>query len=359
MSYTRNIISSVSGSRTVSVSYPASERGGSTSVTVEVDIPVTIALTVDTSGFDRSIANFGGRANLLTGAVVATQAAHVASIAGNAAKVADNILKGFFGVIQSEISQQILEYRTRCEALLLTLNDMKTACLGKKSLMQKDYARIAERFAAVFEDLDQELANRIHAVDVAAFSLREAANAQVVRSTATSASTLPTIYAGEESHGRASLGLGSLRRNALKLIYSAREYMAGDRQVSQSLGSILSGGEHSSHRDKHVPILFAEMDGLDGAAKQEALVADTATLAALDTRGVQDHLTRSFRESRRTWAPMDDNTSARIGPILNRQIAAMTVGDGAYESRLAATMIQLWRTNRPATLQSSDHLGQR
>ena len=60
MSYTRTYSRTVSGSRTVSVSYPASEHGGSRSVTVNIDVPVNINLSVDTRQFDYSVAHCVG-----------------------------------------------------------------------------------------------------------------------------------------------------------------------------------------------------------------------------------------------------------------------------------------------------------
>jgi hypothetical protein len=62
MSYTRRYHEVVT--KTVSVSYPASQNGGSTSVTVSV--PVDVNIHVDTLPFDSSINSCNNTVNTLT-----------------------------------------------------------------------------------------------------------------------------------------------------------------------------------------------------------------------------------------------------------------------------------------------------
>ena len=171
MSYSRTYRKTIripySGS--VSYSYGPSEHGGSgvahysgTAVEeVEVDIKV------DTDPFDAGVANCNKHVDVLTGSVVATEAAQVKSIQQKAKQIGDTVVNGFFNTVRFEISTQIVELQKKVEALLL---DMNEKLLALKAQMEKDYHRVSEQYGKIFGELNQELDNRVHALDQPVFS---------------------------------------------------------------------------------------------------------------------------------------------------------------------------------------------
>jgi len=173
MSYTRTYRKTIripySGS--VSYSYGPSQSGGSgtayysgTAVEeVEVDIEV------DTVPFDHSVATCNNHVDALTGSVVATQAAQVKSIKEKAKKVGDTVVNGFFEVIRFEISNQIVELQKTVDALLLDMRESQKKLMALKVQMEKDYHRKSEQYANIFNDLNKELDNRVHALDQPVF----------------------------------------------------------------------------------------------------------------------------------------------------------------------------------------------
>ena len=95
-SFTRTVAVHYSGSK--SVSYPASQNGGSMSVsysgTAYEDVEVNIH--VDTDPFDASEERCNDHVNGLTASVGVMNAAQCAAIAENADKVSQTIIDGFF-----------------------------------------------------------------------------------------------------------------------------------------------------------------------------------------------------------------------------------------------------------------------
>ena len=89
MRYTRRFTGYVHYSGTVS--YPASEHGGSVSYSGEE--PVYITIDVDTDAFDASVGNCNTAVNGLTSAVVATEAAQVESKRRAAKQIAATIVR--------------------------------------------------------------------------------------------------------------------------------------------------------------------------------------------------------------------------------------------------------------------------
>ena len=185
MSYSRSYSETVYKvvSDTVSYDYPASEKGGRGSVYVEIEaqIPVDVNIFVDTSSFDRSVEHCGNNVDLLTGAVVATEVAEIASIKENSERVADTIIGGFFSYIRSEISQQIAELTQNIDAQLMHLKELMQSCRSKKNQMEGDFNRISGRYVKIFEDLNNELSNRIFELDKPTFVFKKETDNQKIR----------------------------------------------------------------------------------------------------------------------------------------------------------------------------------
>lgn len=172
--YTKKIAVPYSGYATETFSYPASESGGSRTVRVYYEgtayEDVQVDIEVDTDPFDRGVANCNNHVDVLTGSVVATQAAQVESIKQKAKQIGDTVVNGFFNTVRFEISTQIVELQKRVEALLLDMNEKQKKLLALKAQMEKDYHRVSEQYGKIFGELNQELENRVHALDQPVFS---------------------------------------------------------------------------------------------------------------------------------------------------------------------------------------------
>jgi len=349
VSYSQTYSEVVSGARTVSVSYPASERGGSTSVTVHVDIPISVTIGVDTRPFDYSVGNCVAGVTALAGALTGAGAAQTRAIAVGANKVADSILGGFFKLIRSELTQQISETKSRCNALLLKLADLKGACLSRKAQMADDFSRIADRYVKLFRDLDHELANRVHAIDASAFSVAREATDQKERLLSSNASTVATLISSEDSLARTTLGVRLLRGNAMALLQNATSYIAVDRRLNQDLSVVLSPDQTGAVRDQYVPILYTEAEGT-GVAGQQAVVADTGSFKSLSAHAARQEIGRWFQEPKRRWAAMDGEAQIRIETFLRNYISASGAESGGQQARIGATIMGLWQARRPLAL---------
>ena len=85
-----------------------------------------------------------------TAAVVAMESAVIAAENASADKVCKNVNRGFFALLQSQISQKIANKQSRVEALLMKLAQQKRQLLGIKANMEREYGRITERYLRIF-----------------------------------------------------------------------------------------------------------------------------------------------------------------------------------------------------------------
>lgn len=172
--YTKRIAVPYSGYTTETFSYPASQSGGTRTVSVHYSgtayEDVQVNINVDTVPFDAGVANCNSHVDALTGSVVATKTAQVASIREKAKQIGDTVVNGFFNTVRFEISTQIVELQKRVDALLLDMHEKQKKLMALKDQMEKDYHRVTAQYGKIFDDLNKELDNRVHALDQPVFS---------------------------------------------------------------------------------------------------------------------------------------------------------------------------------------------
>lgn len=340
MSYSRSYHESVtvSGSQSRSVSYPKSETGGSMTVTVNYTerVPVDITINVDTIPFDRSVLTANENVNLLTGSVVATEAAHVAAKVKNAAKISDSITKGFFGLIQSEISQQLAEMKPRIDALLVEMIQYQEACRSKKEQLESDFRRITERHSKLFLDLDKELHHRVYMLNQSAITALEALTACTRRPLTGLSAGVSTVFNKEGSYLQSILFATGLKRKAVALIENAKKYLQSEKDLSTQLDIILENTRVNSATTKHIPVIYFE-------ASRSSDTSDTGIVISEKMPSLHDKketLKEAFLSQTGEW----ENIDAKDREHIDRFLTSRLSGEGhQLTSRIADQIMRLWK----------------
>lgn len=130
-----------------------------------------IPCSVDTTPMAAELQSVSNHVKGTTAAVVTMQSAVIAAENNSANKVCSNVNRGFFTLVQSQISQKIANKQSRVEALLMQLAQQKRQLLGIKSNMEREYGRIAARYLKIFTNINKELETRIRQIDQPVFEL--------------------------------------------------------------------------------------------------------------------------------------------------------------------------------------------
>lgn len=101
MSYSRRFSRTVSVHYSGTVSYPASQTGGSVSYSGTAHELVEVDVHVDTGAFDASVAHCNNSVSGLTASVGAMNAAQCLAIRQNADKISKSIIDGFFSTVRT------------------------------------------------------------------------------------------------------------------------------------------------------------------------------------------------------------------------------------------------------------------
>lgn len=224
--YTKRIAVHYSGS--VSYSYPASQNGGygSASYSGVAYEDVAVNIEVDTVPFERGVEDCARHVDVLTGSVVATQAAQVESIQQKAEQIGNTIVDGFFNTVRFEIATQITELKKRVDALLLDMNEKQKKLQSLQNQMQRDYHRTTERYGHIFGELNKELENRVHALDQSVFTIADEMYNAEDRFMETDMLNIVAIAGKESAILDAQIGTALAKEHARVALNEANSFLA-------------------------------------------------------------------------------------------------------------------------------------
>lgn len=125
----------------------------------------TFNYTVDTKPMADEIKSVSRHVNATTGAVVAMQTAVIYAEEKAADHVCNNVNKGFYSLIRSQISQKMAKLQSDVDSHVMQLVQQKNALLNIKNRMQKDYNMISSRYIKLFNGLNSNLKQRVFELD--------------------------------------------------------------------------------------------------------------------------------------------------------------------------------------------------
>jgi hypothetical protein len=125
----------------------------------------TFNFTVDTKPMAKEIDSVSSSVNKTTGAVVAMQAAVISAENAATEHVCGNLNKGFYMLIQSQISQKKALYQSEVDSLIIQLTQQKKALLNIRNRMERDYNMISRRYNKLFTGLNTNLRTRVNELD--------------------------------------------------------------------------------------------------------------------------------------------------------------------------------------------------
>ena len=334
MSYTREYSEIVTGRvrRTVYIDYPASENGGSTSYEIdeEIDIPVDVNIHVDTNPFDYSIQSCENNVDILTASVVATEAAQIASKRENSIKVADSIIEGFFSYIKSEISQQIAELSTQIEAHLMHVKELANACVAMKKQMESDFNRISSRYASIFEDLNNELSNRIFQLDKPAFVFKKETDNQKIRTSDNDLVNIVTIFGVESGDLQSKVCVSIAKKRALDTLYKAKLFLWQQKKLNTTIQqSMLNENTTNSF---YVPICFIETNNVNFQIDKNIFIDEYLT--SLNNEHHKNQLTEQFSSNSTLWNNSSKENQKNLSSYFNSELNNSASGNDKHSVRV-------------------------
>jgi hypothetical protein len=349
MSNTQHYSETISGVEYENFDYPASENGGSQTVSFHWSEDVNITIHVDTTSFDHSVSTIKHHIDGLTVAVIATESVQLEEKVRSANAIGQSVTSGFFRLIGSEITQQMVALKSRVDSLFLKLNDMKSACQRIQQNMQQDYHRITDRYSGIFEEMDRELAKRIASLDEAAYALAREVSLEDRRSFDSTLSTVPTIFAEENSQAQSVLLASALRSRMNGLLQCAMAYLASEKRTSNAVSTMLEAGGRDDSATVCLPVMYLAARE-STPAPTEKIVTPPAPGPLTNDPEMKRKILAQFRERNLSWRPLSGESKNQIERFLFPLIDAIHTPSQDQDARVRKMILQLWKNHTPEAL---------
>lgn len=270
--FNRRIYVPYSGSMTVH--YPPSQNGGSKTVyyngTAYEDVEVDIH--VDTTPFDFGVANCNDQVNGLTESVGAMNAAQCVAIGKNAEKVSKTIIDGFFHTIRTDLGTQKVELEQAIESRLILLRQQAASLQEKQKTMGDDYARTTARYQKLFNDLNNELAIRVHEVDQPVFNLVKDVDEQSDRMLHTDMVQTAVTMSKESSLLQAQISAATVKHHALEAMSQAQSFLTSKVLSERTLqNTYVNGNGFNSY---FIPVCYMKTESENHQTNQQCILPD-------------------------------------------------------------------------------------
>ena len=335
MSYTKTIRKTVRIPYSGSVSYGPSQSGGSVSYSGTVTEEIEVNVEVDTEPFEESIYNCNQSIGGLTGAFVATEAAQIASINANAKKVSGAIVKGFFSTIRSEITQQIAELKSQVDATLIHLRGLAQRCVEKQKQMERDYNSIAKRYLKTFEDLNNELSNRIYELNKPAFAFSKQSNQQNNRAYENDLVSTVAVFGKEGAELEAKISASIVKKRALDTIEKANTFLLKQKQLEELINRNML--KESKNATAYAPICFIEMENeqkqIDKKLYQQEFISQMPTNELMDNFLKQN------------WHKLPEENIVQLKRYFNIEIDNRYSNSDNHNSRVKGHILKMLQLN--------------
>jgi len=214
--------------------------------------------TVDTKPMADEMRSVSRHVNATTGAVVAMQTAVIIAEEKAADHVCNNVNKGFYSLIRSQISQKMAKLQSEVDSHLMQLVQQKNALLSIKNRMQKDYNMIANRYIKLFNGLNSNLKQRVFELDKPTIDFAVKEVDKVSNRTKYLTATIP-IAQLESLAASQKIVASNVKYRGLNVIKSMRSFlfdMNTQKKITDQI--LINDGRYTETATVYIPIVICE-----------------------------------------------------------------------------------------------------
>lgn len=232
------------------------------------------SFTVETDEMGVALHSVSPHVDGATAAMVSMQSAVILAERRAADDICSNVNRGFFSLIRSQISQKIAISRSQVDARLLELRDLSNKLSTIKSIMQRDFQMITNRYIKLFRTLDLAMLARVRELDKALLDLTHKDLARMATRTGASQAAVP-VHQLESVRSAQQIAASSAKARAGRTIASMALFIEESNRQDSLTASILGGQSGDATATMLLPVLLVDADS--AATQQRQWLYYTAT----------------------------------------------------------------------------------
>lgn len=266
---------------------------------------------VSTRPMANELSSVSNNVNKVSGAVVAMQAAVIAAEKDSADLICQNVNKGFYTMMHSQISQKIAQFTSVVESKLLELVQYAAALQNIQSRMLTDYNMISARYTKLFQSINNSLETRVAELDMPVFRLVDA-DMKVLDGRLQMNSAMFAVNQMESVMSSQLLAASRMKSDAGKAIAAMTRYIGDAAEEQRKSGRSMEDISVEMAEDIFIPVSIVESVSSEGDASVTCYVARSGNEnidASIDV-SVHDQSCNSVQEGK--WEDMNEKDLARI-----------------------------------------------
>lgn len=266
---------------------------------------------VDTSPLAQEIKSVSHGVNRVSGAVVAMQTAVIAAEAEGAETVCKNVNRGFYTLMQSQISQKIVQLSSTVEAKLMELGQYAAALKNIQARMRADYHMISGRYAKLFKAINNNLEARVAELDQPVFKLVDR-DIRLAESRQKLNSAQFSIHQSESILSSQLLTTSKVKTDAQNTLNVITQYVKENHLQSKKSDAALQNTRVESVEDIYIPVSIVESTSSIGHPVVNYYVARSENKAIdkdIDA-SVREHSIKSVLHG--TWTKGSEEEMAKV-----------------------------------------------
>ena len=292
------------------------------------------SFTVDTRPMANSVDSVSSNVSRVTGAVVAMQAAVIAAEQAASKKICDNVDKGFYIMLASQLTQKMAACSSRITSQLAKMQKFRGDITSIKGTMEGDYHRISARYAKLFKNLDKALETRIKELDGPSVKVSEYQKNSMRQVRNDSATTL--FFDRDSQILKNSILLAHLKSKSSKTIESLSADVNNNIDRDKMIADMLEDGSLESLKIEYVPVIISETESL---VSREAFISK---VYAPENGAVAVQEVNSILNNKKLeWVECDSSESDRIS-----QCFIEKCGQDIHDERIRNEVLRLYKESR-------------
>ena len=223
-----------------------------------------LSFTVNTDPMAKSVDQVSRHVNLTTDAVAAMQAAVILSQEQAADEISENVDRGFYYLIRSQVTTKMAENFSVLSAKMVSLVEMSKALTAQQDRMESDVARLQREYAKTFNSLNRALERRIFELDKYAAKLAQDKKTLITDRLLKQVSE--SVFFEQETSSTARMAFTArIRSKTSKALTDIGNDITENETYKARLASILEEQHEAESNEECIPVMYVVQSSMSAS----------------------------------------------------------------------------------------------
>lgn len=301
---------------------------------------------IDTEPMAHKIDSVSGHLQGTTAAVIGMKAAVIQAEEEAANHVCNNVNKGFYTLIHSQISQKIAKLHSEVDSHVMKLNQLTKQLHAVKKRMERDYSMVTTRYVRLFNGINKNLEQRVSDLDRPVIDFIQKDAAKISNRSIQLVATVPVSQL-ESVMDSQKIIASNLKYRGMKAINAMTNFLEDMNEQDDLTRHILLDKKLSAEKEEMlIPIIVSESEFDNLGNKQMSIYISSDGISPNSQREISN--AADARLQNVEWR--DEDVSAEIKSEFAKMLEESNLSD-----RIRKMTEELFYSHSFQTIKPIDH----